>query len=260
MKFRVWPCVAVFLWGASTGWAGPPPGYALQWSDEFNGQALDSSQWHVHTGARGNAFNTGAAISESGGNLVITTYTDGRTNFTGFLDTQHTFERAYGYFEARIAFQTQSGTHSAFWLQSPTVGVVGDPAANGVEIDIFEHRHSDRKGNNISGGGDSALHWDGYGASHKKRVIEYNDVGADSGFHSYGFLWTTNQYCVYVDDKLVWSVDGPISRKPEFIRLTSEVDRSDWSGKEPKDGYGNLAASTNKMLVDYVRVYAPPTP
>jgi beta-glucanase (GH16 family) len=242
------------------GWAAPPPGYVLTWSDEFNGSALDAAKWHVHTGARENAVNTAEAVSETGGNLVITTYTAGQTYFTGFIDTQHTFERAYGYFEARIAFQTESGTHSAFWLQSPTVGVVGNPEANGVEIDIFEHRHSDRKGKIISDGGDSALHWDGYGASHKKNVIEYKNLALASGFHTYGFLWTSNQYLVSIDEKLVWSVDGPISRRPEFIRLTSEVDRSDWSGTRPAEGYGDRSTSTNKMLVDYVRVYAPTPP
>jgi beta-glucanase (GH16 family) len=260
MRIRDLQCVVALFGSALAGWAGPPPGYVLTWSDEFNGPALDASKWRVHTGARENALNSTNAVSETGGNLVITTYTDAQTNHTGFIDTQNTFAQTYGYFEARIAFQTQSGTHSAFWLQSPTVGVVGNPELNGVEIDIFEHRHSDKHGKFISDGGDSALHWDGYGTSHKKKVIEYKGLDVSSGFHTYGLLWTSNQYRVTIDDKLVWTVDGPISRRPEYIRLTSEVDRSDWSGQSPKEGYGTLSGSVNKMLVDYVRVYAPSPP
>jgi beta-glucanase (GH16 family) len=266
MRGRVLPCVAGLVAVALAGWAGPPPGYVLQWSDEFNGEALDAAKWHIRTGPRGNAVNTADAISERGGHLVITTYTDGHTNFTGFIDTQNAFERTYGYFEARIAFQTGGGAHSAFWLQSPTVAAVGNPEVNGVEIDIFEHRHLDTRGRIISDGGSSALHWDGYGDQHKKKVMEYKNLGVASGFHTYGLLWTSNRYRVFIDDKLRWSVDGPISRRPEFIRLTSEVDRIDspgqspWSGPSPAAGYGHLSGSTNQMLVDYVRVYAPAPP
>src|SRR5205814_5940728 len=60
--------------------AAPPPGYVLVWSDEFSGTALDLTKWgHLHPGqARDgrNAVQAIDAVSVSGGNLVIRTYSD----------------------------------------------------------------------------------------------------------------------------------------------------------------------------------------
>lgn len=248
-----------------------PAGYTLAWSDEFNGHSLNKAHWrYARNGWRNSAYDTPAAVSVTNGCLVITTYTEGGTNFTGFIDTQNKVARGYGYYEARIQFSNAPGQWSAFWLQTPwmmnvrphgELGNTNDNPTNGVEIDVFEHRYTDKKGKPWVDGGDSALHWNGYGPEEKNAVWSSPELGVATGFHTYGLLWTSNSYTFYVDDKVTWQDNtNLISSAKQFIRLTSEVQDQSWAGRVPAAGYPDRARSQIKMLVDYVRYYRPPIP
>ena len=237
-----------------------PPGYVLQGSDEFNGNALNTNYWNCKTGWRHSAYNTPAAISVTNGCLAITTYTQGGTNYTGFINTDKKIAMRFGYYEASIQFSNAPGNWSAFWLQSPYVGSARslDNPTNGVEIDIFEHLYTDRKGKLMVNGGDTALHWNGYGANHRHSGWSSTNLGIASGFHTYGLLWTSNRYTTYVDGALFGATNYPISTALQFILLTSEVESNSWAGTVPGGGYPNSTNSQLKMLVDYVRYYARP--
>jgi beta-glucanase (GH16 family) len=248
--------------------ATPPPGYSLAWGDEFDGSKLNKKNWeYARNGWRNSAYNTRAAVSVTNGCLVITTYTSGGTNFTGFIDTQHRVKAGYGYYEASIEFSNAPGQWSAFWIQSPwmmnvqsdhTLGNANNYPTNGVEIDVFEHRCVDKHGKNWVNGGDNALHWNGYGRKEKNAVRFFPNLGVGAGFHTYGFLWTTNSYTFYVDDHVTWTTKRDmISSAPEFIRLTSEIQSNSWAGDVPPGGYPDLANSQIKMYVDCVRYYSP---
>lgn len=268
-KFQLfWVFVLVLSFFAVRGNAAPPPGYTLKWADEFNGNSLDLHNWeYARNGWRNLAYNTPAAVSVTNGCLVITTYTQNGTNFTGFIDTQHKVLHSYGYYEASIEFSNAPGQWSAFWLQTPwmmnvrrdgTLGNTNRNPANGVEIDIFEHRCVDGRNKNWVNGGDHALHWNGYGPGEQNAVWQSRNLGVGTGFHTYGFLWTTNKYTFSVDGKVTWATGAHlISSARQFIRLTSEVQSHDWAGNVPPGGYPGKADSQIKMLVDYVRYYAP---
>lgn len=261
----------VLLWASTLPSRAVPAGYTLDWSDEFNGHALNKACWrYARNGRRFSAFNTPRAVSVTNGCLVITTYTEGGTNFTGFIDTQNKVMKGFGYYEASIAFSNAPGQWSAFWLQTPWMmnvqpdGKLGNPQSNptnGVEIDIFEHRSVDGKGRSWIDGGDHALHWNGYGPSEKSAVWSSPTLGVSTGFHTYGLLWTSNSYTFYLDGKITWATStNLISSAKQFIRLTSEVQDKAWAGNVPAGGYPNHASSQIKMLVDYVRYYRPPSP
>lgn len=265
--------LVLILFTASSfpGHTAPPPGYTLDWSDEFNGHSLNKKYWrYARNGWRTSAFNTPAAVIVTNGCLVITTYSEGGTNFTGFIDTQNKVARGYGYYEASIAFSNAPGQWSAFWLQTPwmmnprpdgTLGNTNNDPANGVEIDIFEHRCEDGKGSSWVNGGDAALHWNGYGHQEKNAVWMSPQLGVGTGFHTYGFLWTSNRYTFYVDEHALWTTStNLISSTKQFIRLTSEVEDKSWAGRVPPGGYPDHAHSQIKMFVDYVRYYRPPAP
>jgi autotransporter-associated beta strand protein len=250
--------------------ATPPPGYALVWSDEFNESSLNTAYWeYARNGWRNSAYDTPAAVSVAGGDLVITTYTSGGTNFTGFIDTQNHISAGYGYYEASIDFSNAPGQWSAFWIQSPwmmnvqpdgTLGNTNNNPTNGVEIDVFEHIDVTSSGSPYNNGGDSALWWNGYGSAEKGgEVYSSSDLGVGTGFHTYGFLWTSNSYTFYVDGNVTGrSTSGDmISSALQFIRLTSEIESNSWAGTVPPGGYPDQADSQVKMLVDYVRYYAP---
>lgn len=238
--------------------AAPPAGYKLAWADEFNGPSLDTNKWVLWLlGRRHDAINTADAIMLTNGCLVITTYTEGGTNFTGMVSTRGKFEPVRGYWEARIAFSETPGMWSAYWLQSPTMGrPPDDPAKAGMEIDIIEHRATAKSGSREDGKVMHTLHWNGYGELHQKNTHTTENSALKSGFHIYGFEWTESAYRFYVDSKLTWTVNGPISKAPEFLILSSEVKDKDWAGTIPRGGFGRRASSRTRMLVDYVRYYS----
>jgi len=262
-----WRCIAAIAIAAthiSAAQAAPPAGYALTWSDEFNGSSLDSTKWgQRYPGVRYDAVNTADAVSVGGGNLTIKTYTSSGTNYTGMIGTQGKFQQTHGYFEARIDFNGSPGMWSAFWIQSPTYGTpLGDVATAGAEIDVAEHRVSNT-GNTDPVMADritQALHWDGYGASHQFQTSISADLDLATGFHLYAVEWTPSIYRFLVDGVETWSTSAAMSQRSEYLILSSEVRNANWAGTIPVGGYGDLSSSTTNMTVDYVRVYAVPEP
>jgi len=232
----------------------PPVGYQLVWSDEFDGTALDMSKWsHRGLGPRRDALNVADAVSVGGGQLTITTYTSGGNHCTGMIGTEGKFERRFGYWEARIRFDGAPGMWSAFWIQTPTFGQPpNDPATAGTEIDVIEHRVSDQSGKDISGLAHHAVHIGG--AKSQSHVTEDLKLGA--GFHTFGVQWTETQYRFFVDGKMTWTAT-PVSKRPQYIILSSEVQDKSWAGAIPADGFGPLESSKTRMIVDYVRFYEP---
>ena len=249
--------------------AAPPAGYYLVWADELNGTSLDSTKWiHQGLGQRRDATNTTNAISFNTSNLVITTYTLFTTNgstvstnhYTGMLSTSGKFHLRRGYTEASVNYDDSLGMWSAYWAQSPTMGkFIGDAFTSGVEFDVCEHRKQDSSGNNIDGTVQSNIHWDGYGTYHQS--VGSGNIGSSlgTGYHAYGWEWTPSLYRIWIDGVSKWTTSTALSGHSEYLLLSSEVQNGSWAGSIPAGGYGSLATSTTKMLIDYVRYYAPTT-
>ena len=68
--------------------------------------------------------------------------------------------------------------------------------------------------------------------------------------------WSESGYDYYFDDMLVWTVAAPVSKRSEYLILSSEVETAAWAGAIPAGGYGSLASSITNVQVDYVRVYS----
>jgi beta-glucanase (GH16 family) len=242
----------------------PPAGYALVFEDQFGGVALDRTRWAAANEPRRDAVSTPDAVTVSGGILTVTTYTSGGVHRTGFLTTQGLFQARYGYFEARIRFNDSPGSWCSFWLASPTIGTpLGDPGTAGVEIDVVEHRVTDDGGwTALADMVALNLNWDGYDENRKndQRVVALPDGSRVQGaWHTYGVLWTPTGYTFYVDAKPLWSPAGPVSNRPQDLRLTCEVEDASWAGYVPPGGYGSRASSVTRMEVDWVRAWqAPP--
>lgn len=254
-------CAAALFLNSKTV-AAPPPGYYLVWGDEFNGASLDRTKWDYWLlGPRRNAINVTNAISLNGSNLVITTYTSNKVHYTGFVASDETFRPRYGYWESSIRWSDTNGMWSAFWLQSPEMVTRSpDPRLFGTEIDIAEHRFLDKDAKNIANKIQINLHWNGYGPSAHSSGSGNVASNLASGFHTYGFLWTSNSYSFLVDDSKVYGHgSAPISHSTAWVALSSEVDDKStlWAGHIPAEGYGSQAESMTAMVVDYVRYYAP---
>lgn len=258
----------------------------LTWSDEFNATSLDSSRWSYRaTGARHDGYLTPDAVSVGGGLLTIKTYTENGSHYTGMISTEKRinpltlqstgFEQTYGYFEARVKFNSKPGMWSAFWLQSPTNGLlVGNPELSGVEMDIAEHRarcitaapdpavcdgaDADSAGGDadITNRIQQALVWDGYSVF-SKSAVRLSDPLAELGndsWHTWALRWSPTALTFYYDGVEIWTQTGPISQRSEYIVLSSEVAEF-FAGTIPTGGYGTRATTTTSMQVDYVRVW-----
>ncbi len=251
--------------------AAAPAGYYLVWDSEFTGSSLNTSQWGYRLpGTERDAYDTSSAISFNGSNLVITTYTLNGTNFTCQLYTEKKFESKFGYWESSIAWGDSNGTWSAFWMLPPSQSYsasgyidLSEPQISGSEIDICEHRYVDGSDDDIAPYIQVNLHY--YAGS----TTEMNDPGSplspsagglQSGFHTYGFLWTANAYSFLIDGSQVYTAPtSPVSHSCEYALLDTAVDDTSttWAGYIPGGGYGSQAASPTQMKVAYVRFYAP---
>lgn len=164
------------------------------------------------------------------------------------------FENTFGYYEARVKFPVIRGMWGAFWLMSPTQGILTDAGVIGTEIDIVESIFNDKQCYN------AALHFNGYGSEHKGISSEGAKLPVniyDGEFHLFALDWSPREYIFYVDGIEFWRCDGGskydncgINQNPNYVKLT--VEGADWAGELPDDFTGG------EMLVDYVRVYNQP--
>ncbi len=234
----------------------------LLWADEFDGTSLDVAKWTPSIGGpRRDAVYATEALTVNHGALTIKTYTEGGTHYTGWVDTQNTYQPTYGYVESRIQFNTSHGMWSAFWLQTPDWPdpVLGNPAVSGTEIDVMEHRRVNSNGVDYRSRIHMAVHWDGYGSYHQSRSSTQDKASQGMGngsWHTYGVHWEPDRYTFYFDDQEVWTHTTAVSQRSEFIILSSEIQNFSWAGTIPTGGYGPLATSTTNMQIDYVRVYS----
>ena len=133
--------------------------YKLVWSDEFNGNELDTSIWNYNYGNGDNVAGWGnneleyytddkANVKVQNGSLIITAraekdengktmrYTSGRLNTSGKASFK------YGKMEARIKIPSVKGLWPAFWMLGQNEPK-GWPYCG--EIDILETWNTDRK-------------------------------------------------------------------------------------------------------------------
>ncbi len=219
--------------------------YQLIWADEFEGNQLDLTKWsHRRLGPRVDGITVPDAVELDGqGHLLITTQQVGNEYHTGMIGTENKFETTYGYFETRVKLQTQPGHWSAFWLQSPIIEEPGDPATQGVEVDIFEY-HSRTQMLNM------ALHWGGYGVNHRRIHHRRFDDDFKVGYHTFGVEWTPEMYSFYINGELAWRAKEEVSQVPQYIILSLEVGK--WAGSIQN------ATLPDSLYVDYVRVFKKP--
>lgn len=160
------------------------------------------------------------------------------------------FSQAFGYFEVRCKVPNSDGIWSAFWLQTPTMGNIGNKGEDGAEIDIFESNFYKRP-NNVG----SCVHYDGYAKKHRSLgAVHEVESNTYEGFHTYGLKWTPKEYVFYYDGEPTWATDyDGVCKVPAFLMLTCEIRDEGISGP-----YGDKLGKFNgdaEFLVDYVRVY-----
>lgn len=219
--------------------------FRLIWQDEFDGDSLDRSKWNFrlnYWGKPGKAYTDQGVIVRNGCVELHRTERDGmyvspqlQTGANSFdhMSAEHdsfwdqnwswpigklpkpTFMHRYGYYECRCKFQKYpEDMWSAFWLQSPSIGMTEDPTYTGIECDIMEHFHV--------GEVTSGNFYGGYGKGLREDARTHTKIKED-GFHTFALLWTPDEYVFYVDGKETARTNKVVSHVPQFILLTTEI-------------------------------------
>ena len=244
-----------------------PKGYSqLYWSDEFNGNTLDQSNWTYEIGD--GSPNTGWGNGEQeyytssndfvgGGVLTIQAKKEdvGGYHYTSTrIKTQNKVKFTYGYVEAKIQLPQGNGLWPAFWMM-PNNSVYGGWPNSG-EIDIMEAR------GRLINQSSSALHFSFPSGGHTY-LSEIKTGHNITEYHKYAVEWSPDSISFLVDDvpylsydKSQWSTSGePSSETAPFdqdfyIILNLAVGGNFDGGILPPDSV--LPAD---MKVDYVRVF-----
>ncbi len=224
--------------------AGKGQTWKLVWNDEFDGARLDEKKWGIPEFPRRDAQWSRKAIALDGkSSLALKVLKEGDAYLDGCVRTKNMFEPTFGYFVARIKLHKNPGHWPAFWLYNDSVNRIGDEGMDGTEIDIMEKPWLDHRVQ-------QTLHWDGYGKEHKSEgfIAEVPDVM--DGWHTFGLLWTPDEYVFFVDEKETWRTKaGGVCQAPLYIKLSDEIEFESWAGDIRK------AHVPDETLVDYVRVY-----
>lgn len=254
--------LAALTIGAAQAQAGAAdqamPGWTLDWSDEFDGHALDRAKWRFETGGHGFGNNEMQYYTDRPENLRVEQgmlviearreqygdrdYTSARIKTAGLM------ERTHGRYEARIKVPRGQGIWPAFWLLGADIKTAGWPRCG--EIDIMENIGKEPA--TVHG----TLHGPGYSGEHaygSPSTLE-RGVFAD-GFHVFAVEWEPQ--------RIRWYRDGIL-----YHTATPERVKGDWVFEHPFFVILNLAvggywpgypdattALPQRMLVDYVRVY-----
>lgn len=228
-----------------------PGGYALAFSDEFTGSALDTGKWntlapwgvHFYTDSKQKQYFVPQAVTLAGGVVRFTAQrsnggTEGQPFSSGSITTNGTF--THGYFEARAKVPSGKGFWPAYWLTSSTRWPPEWDIFEIVDGVIFGYPHPIESG---------------------KCTFVEGAAGSDSTYqipnlydtwHVYGFRWTASDVYWFVDGVLTehYAIDAAAgANDPYWLNLSLQVG-GDWPG-DPD----NSTPFPGVMEVDYVRVY-----
>ena len=244
--------------------AEPPEGMELVWSDEFDGDVVDRSNWTYDIGGWG--WGNGEAqyytdrpenARTQNGLLVIELLEERfeeKYHTSARLKSQGLQEFQYGRIEARIKVPKGSGTWPAFWmLGSAFEQDAPDPAnqwPNIGEIDIMEYVGRDP--DLVMG----TIHGPGYAGAGGRSKWNRQEFEIGDAFHIFAIDWDAEGIRWFFDDEMYFEI-GPedlgerewVFDQPFFIILNLAL------GGTLGGSIGLDLEFPIQYYVDYVRVF-----
>ena len=237
-------------------YAGVPDGYRLVWSDEFEGNSIDTSKWgydlggwgwgnnelEYYTNRRENAYVENSLLHIR----AIKENYDGKEYTSARLLTKGKFDFQYGYVEARIKLPRGDGIWPAFWMLGNNIDAVNWPTCG--EIDILEAINVENKVY-------STCHWDSNGHAQYGKESGYFDI---TQFHVYHLYWDKEYIRAGVDGNQFFEIlikDGTGNTGAlhnRYFFLLNVAVGGNWPGFNIDNGQ-----FPTEMQVDYIRVYQP---
>ncbi|MBZ9630865.1 family 16 glycosylhydrolase [Salegentibacter sp. LM13S] len=224
------------------------------WSDDFDGDALNTDNWNYEIGNGDNGWGNGEAqyytdaqdnVKVENGNLVITAKREAESGFdftSARITTKDKFEFTFGRVEVRAKLPAGGGTWPAIWMLGAGWPEETWPGVGEMDIMEFVGNDPDR----IS----SALHFPGNsGGNAIVGDTEVSDVTSE--FHVYEVEWTAEKITFLMDGEphLEFDNDDSTPFQDDFYLLLNIA----MGGTLGGDIADDFQEST--MEVDYVKVY-----
>lgn len=195
----------------------PESDWALVWSDEFDGDAIDSNKWSLEVDCQGGGNNEKQCYTDDPRNSFVA---DGILNIVAMptpedlglplpytsarLNTRYKGDFTYGRFEARIKLPGGQGSWPAFWMLPTDYEYGGWPKSG--EIDILETVNLGVV-NESDGNTESYIHgtlhygedWPNNVSSGKAYMPPSNPK---DDFHTYAIEWQEGEIRWYMDGYL----------------------------------------------------------
>ena len=233
--------------------AEPPAGYELKWSDDFNGNSLDTAKWMYRSDVKMDSSQRAENISVTGGQCLIHLRKEqhrGKQYTGGGIISRERFR--YGYYEARVKMHGAAGWHQSVWAMFAGDGSTTYPQEMRTEIDGMEF--------------DSDVTWKGHMGLIKWQGPEKNSsltctpgvyrgalgFDASADFHNYGFEWTPADVRFYLDGDLRCSLPYPVrdgAHDPINFWLTAIA-------YEKLSGKVDESRLPGRMIIDRAAFYA----
>ena len=222
----------------------------LTMEDNFDGNDIDQKYWSRMEEGTYNWNISQDMVWVEDGNLYVgcaesDQYSE-NGNVIGVAWTKDKFEQKCGYFEAKILTTKSLGVNSAWWMVLGDAHGVEDLGVDGAEIDILETMN--RTKNDYTNQVSISVHVDN--SNDQLKTLKTRPVYPASFYdewHTYGFLWTEDNYVFYIDGEKVWSTNKfGICEHPGYLILSTGS--GDWMNT-------NNEELPDAMRVDWVRVY-----
>ncbi len=239
------------------------PTMNLFWQDEFNGDALNLSDWTHEIGNNNGWGNNeleyyqAANTTVHDGYLVIKAKKEnvgGKLYTSSRIITKDKKEFKYGRVDIRAKLPKGQGIWPALWMLGANISEVSWPKCG--EIDIMEMIGGGANRDNTVYG---TLHWDDAGT----KVCTCDKPGysipeglLNDKFHVFTIVWDESFITWYVDDVQFNKIDIRPAELDEFQKDFFFIFNLAVGGTWP----GNPDTSTifpQRMVVDYIRVFQP---
>ena len=240
--------------------------FDLVFSDEFQGASLDSRKWNSALpwgpdvaifdqqqyyvdvqNAPDFEFNP---FSFDGEHLTITAQqtpealrsaANEQPWLSGVITTAENFDLTYGYIEARMDVPGGQGLWPAFWALSSEF--------EGLRPELYIIEHNGARPN-------SAFHnynfQDSDGNLRSPGQWEVPIEGLADGFHTFGVLWSPDEFLFYVDGQPRFRITGENVASQDMFLILNLALGGVWPGATDSS---TPAAPT--LVIDYVRAYQP---
>jgi hypothetical protein len=235
------------------------PSMSLKWSDEFDGEQLNSADWTYEIGGGCDQDLCGWGNNElqeysdeesnskvENGKLTITARKEGGGYTSARIKTEDKVEFQFGRIDVRAKLPQGQGIWPAIWMLGANIDQVDWPASG--EIDIMElvgHEPSIVHG---------TVHYDDGGYNTSTGIKGLSSGTYSDQFHVFTLVWEKDQISWYVDNE--WFKTFKASEvnfypfnSPFFFIMNVAVG-GNWPGNPDQ-----TTEFPQEMVIDYIRVF-----